>query len=1021
MKRALSFILVFLCCVSMLSTAVFAAEESAADILAAVESAVQESEETAGEEPSSVVEPAENKEEADVPEAATSEVRAEVLNAGVAASGTCGDELSWNLSEDGVLTISGTGEMTNFTSSSQPWKDYRDSILQVKIEEGVSTIGDYAFYFCQKIGSVALPESVISLGKYAFGYCSDMEIFDMSDEVYYIGSYAFAYCSKLTAIVIPESVTSIRSYTFRECKALASVTLSEWLRSIGEFAFGHCDALETLVIPETVNSIGENAFYSCDGLKQIEYKGTEEQWYAIDISGGNSFLWAACPYDIPSSGTCGEGVIWSVQNGVLTISGTGAMTGYKDSIDAPWYDLGETIEEVEILEGVTYVGAYTLENSSTLKAIRISEGVQTIGSNAFRNCYEVVDVILPESVTELEANAFRACECTITVLNRECVIGNNSLGSGIIKGYYGSTAWVFALENYREFLPLDENVPVNERVFPDEQFRSFVNSELAGGDGVLSLAERSAVTELDCSRRSIASLKGIEFFPNLKVLDCSENALSEIDLSENTSIEKLGCGDNALSVLNVQKCAGLTEIDCTNCQLAVLDVSGCPVLTNLACEENGFSALNLRKNPSLKALVEENEPTVINGVSVYAADGMTLTMDAEVTIESGAEGQLLAIDEVNFPDSAFRAYIRGDITDYETGESLFTGDANMDGYLSHEELAAVKEIDVSGVYWDDGTCHSLEGIEYFAELELLNCGYQSLTELDLTGNPKLRELIAYKSGLLTVDLTGCQELEVFKCYHTGISELDLSGNPKLKELNASEINLTALDVTGCPELEILHCGGNWISELDLSQNPNLVELRCYNTMSYNDFAGLTELDVSACAKLEYLDVSMNSLTELDVSNNPALKTLIAYTNAISKLDISKNAELTCLECNNNLLEELDISRTPALLDAYINGEKMQEMIYDTGETYSIYCIGDYDSRAGKILVLDDHVAVLTEKKTDPGDVTDDGYIRTDDLVILMKYIAGADAELVAGTGDVNGDEKIDILDVVRLVNILATD
>ena len=1000
MKKAVSLFLVLMICLSAPGASALAAEESALAILAAAESVVQEeaaeneiavetesaAEEQQAEEQSAEEQPAEEQpaeeqpaeeqpaEEVDASETSIleREEQALVLQAGVLDSGTCGDGLIWSLSEDGVLTISGEGRMSTYSYSNAPWQDYRDSITKVIVEKGVTSIGNYAFYFCQSIETAELPASLD-----------------------YIGNYAFAYCSRLKAIEIPAGVTTIRPYTFRECDSLATVTLREGLISIGEFAFGHCDAMETLTIPETVSRIDINAFYSCDGLREVFYPGTEEQWYAISIQGGNSWLWAASPYPMPASGSCGENVSWSVEDGVLIISGEGTMADYSRAIDAPWYDMTEQIKTVKIEYGVTYVGSYLLENSFVLEEILLAESVETVGSYAFRNC-SVESVVLPESVTEVKANAFRASECEVIVLNRECVIGSDALGFGSVRGYYGSTAWAYAQENYNDFLPLDETVPVNERIFPDDNFRAYVLT-LAGEDGILSPEERAAEV-MDCSGRDIISLTGLEFFPELKELNCSDNKLTEIYLTANTKLEKLDCSGNALETLDIRSCSALTELDGSDCGLAVLDVSGCPVLNVLDCHDNAFATLNLRKNPALKALVEENAPVVTDGVAVYAAEGLKLTMDAAIKIESGAAGQLLAIDEVNFPDPAFRAYIRGEITDYETGASMFTGDANKDGYLSDEELAAVKEIDVSSVYWNDASCQSLEGIEYFAALEILNCGYQGLTELDLTGNPKLREVIAYKSGLKTIDLTGCPELEVFKCYHTSIAELDLSGNPKLKYLNASEINLTALDVTGCPELEYLSCGGNQIEKLDVSQNPNLIELHCYNTGYFSGFAGLTELDVSNCTKLEYLDICMNAVRELNISNCTKLTKLIAYYNSF---------------------EELDISRVQNLLAAYANSEPIRDTNAETGESYVIYCDGDYDSWTGNILIVDVDVTLITEKTADPGDVTGDAEGSTVDLVLLMRYIVGQSVELAENTGDVNDDGQIDILDIICLVRKLA--
>ena len=137
-----------------------------------------------------------------------------------AANGTCGDNLTWNLT-DGTLTISGTGAMTNYSSSSSvPWSSSHSSIRTVVINEGVTSIGDYAFRSCNSLTSVTIPNSVTSIGDYAFEYCSSLTSVEIPNSVTSIGDYAFRYCSSLTSVEIPNSVTSIGSSAFSGCSSL---------------------------------------------------------------------------------------------------------------------------------------------------------------------------------------------------------------------------------------------------------------------------------------------------------------------------------------------------------------------------------------------------------------------------------------------------------------------------------------------------------------------------------------------------------------------------------------------------------------------------------------------------------------------------------------------------------------------------------------------------------------------------------------------------------------------------------
>ena len=142
--------------------------------------------------------------------------------------GTCGDNLTWKVDDDtGILTISGTGAMANYTKNSHsPWYWYFESIRSVIIENGVTSIGTYAFYDCIEITTVTIPGSVISIGERAFARCFELTSVTISEGVTNIGDSAFNECSSLTNVIIPESVNSIGIWVFSNCYSLASVTIS---------------------------------------------------------------------------------------------------------------------------------------------------------------------------------------------------------------------------------------------------------------------------------------------------------------------------------------------------------------------------------------------------------------------------------------------------------------------------------------------------------------------------------------------------------------------------------------------------------------------------------------------------------------------------------------------------------------------------------------------------------------------------------------------------------------------------
>ena len=186
-------------------------------------------------------------------------------------SGSCGSNVTYTYVEStGTLTISGTGTMEDFTSSSKvPWNAYSSSIKKVVINNGVTGIGESAFSICTGLTSVTIPNSVTSIGEKAFFYCSGLTSVTIPNSVTSIGNYAFYFCSGLTSVTIPNSVTSIGSGAFYYCRELTSITIPNSVTSIGSCVFSYCYGLTSITIPNSVTSIGSSAFSYCTGLTSM--------------------------------------------------------------------------------------------------------------------------------------------------------------------------------------------------------------------------------------------------------------------------------------------------------------------------------------------------------------------------------------------------------------------------------------------------------------------------------------------------------------------------------------------------------------------------------------------------------------------------------------------------------------------------------------------------------------------------------------------------------------------------------
>ncbi len=196
-------------------------------------------------------------------------------------SGTCGDNLTWRLNGS-VLTISGKGDMDDYDDfylERAPWYEYKDRIIYVVIEPGVTSIGDHAFMECYNLKSVAIPSGLTTIGDYAFEYCTKLETITIPDSVTCVGDFAFQSCKALKYIELPSGIANINVATFYNCANLQSVSIPYGVISIENGAFDNCSRMKSITIPATVTSLGlTSIFEGCSALKDIYYSGTKEQW-----------------------------------------------------------------------------------------------------------------------------------------------------------------------------------------------------------------------------------------------------------------------------------------------------------------------------------------------------------------------------------------------------------------------------------------------------------------------------------------------------------------------------------------------------------------------------------------------------------------------------------------------------------------------------------------------------------------------------------------------------------------------
>lgn len=192
------------------------------------------------------------------------------LNLCSCASKNCGEHLKWTLDRNGTLTVSGTGDMTDWGlfCDTVPWESKTSEIQKAVISDGVTHIGNFAFS-ASALTAVSIPDSVTSIGNQAFSCCDALTAVTIPEGVTSIGDYAFYYCTGLTAVTLPDSVTSIGDSAFNNCYGLTSVTILNGITQIGKDVFSGCYRLTEVTIPDSVTHIGENAFYGCGALTAV--------------------------------------------------------------------------------------------------------------------------------------------------------------------------------------------------------------------------------------------------------------------------------------------------------------------------------------------------------------------------------------------------------------------------------------------------------------------------------------------------------------------------------------------------------------------------------------------------------------------------------------------------------------------------------------------------------------------------------------------------------------------------------
>ena len=368
-------------------------------------------------------------------------------------SGSCGDNITWTLtgsSTNMTLTISGTGEMYDYSESSIPWASKRSKIKRIVVENGVTSIGSYSFYSLNFLNDVTITDTVNAIGGYTFANCVKLVNITIPDSVTSIGEYAFQGCNNLKRVDILDLAAWVSidfSWGSNPCEAgnaalylngieVTQAIIPDGVTSIGERAFEGCNNLTNITIPDSMTSIGDYAFNGCNNIKRVDITDLVA-WVSIYFSRGSN----PCAAGNAALYLNGIEVTQAIIPDGVTSIGEYAFAGCSNltsvtipdsvtSIGQYAFDECNNLKRVDITDlaawvsidfcwpsnPCTYGGAALYLNGNMLTQAVIPEGVTSIGEDAFAGCSSLTSVTLPDSVTSIGERAFAGCSNLASII-----------------------------------------------------------------------------------------------------------------------------------------------------------------------------------------------------------------------------------------------------------------------------------------------------------------------------------------------------------------------------------------------------------------------------------------------------------------------------------------------------------------------------------------------------------------------------------------------------------------------------
>ena len=933
-----------------------------------------------------------------------------------------------------------------------------DGLKNVSFEEGTTTIAGGLFAHCSGLESIVIPDTVTKIGDNAFRDCANLKNIKLSESLTEIGSMAFSYCSSLETIKIPDSVTAIYSGAFGQCSSLSNVELSKNLERLDAHAFFNCDALASIKIPKNLTSSSNayiyefaydfqnGAFYGCDGLKNIEF---EEGTTAIPNG-----LFANCPglesVDIPD-----------------TITKIGQLSFYND----------KNLSSVKLSESLTTICHRAFASCVKLEAIEMPDTVVKVESGAFAKCSSLASVKLSKALTQMDAHAFFDCDALTSIEIPKSLTRSDQ--AYIYEYAYDYQNGPFYNCDGLKTVTFEEGTTV----IPAGLF--------AHCPGIESIVIPDTVTKIGWEAFfKCSNLKTVELNNGLELIDTSA-------FNSCTSLTAISIPDtvSSMGTYVFESCTSLTTAKLPNIRVRIMAYTfeNCTALEKIVLPDT-VTEIQAHAFKNCTALKDITWSKSLNTIKDYAFENCDALNeiklpDSVTNISAGAFYDCDGLTSVSIPNSvtsigAKLFYDCDALTDVKLGNGITTLTDSMFKHCDVLESVIVPYrvttiannafnecVKLTGITIPRNTTSiSTTAFSYPARLTIYGVsGTTAETyagdigatfvaiDKPATGVTLSRTELTLNKGqsaklFVTVEPNDFTDATKWKTSDSAVATIADDGTVKAVGVGTATVSFIAGNTKASCTVTVLQPvtrlsftkssyeldGGDTVQlAVNISPedaaNKDIVFSSSDESVATVDQAGLVTAlkkgtatitvaaqDGSGCTATCKITVLTNAtvcktVEELQSKHNydPNSSELWVYTQpGANKLSITFSEE-TSVEEGSDYIFIYDKDGNE--LGKYTGTELAGKTIEVEGDTVKIKLTSDE--------VMCEYGFAVTEIETDKadtptGDITGDNKVDVTDLIRLKKYIAD-DTTALAGDADLNGDNKVDILDLIRLKKIIA--